>query len=174
MSKAFTKDEASWEEPIVPPRPPLPAGVPNYVTPRGLSLLHTELAGLEAERRRLEADRDDEMDYRRRLAILTARTSDLNVRIASAVVVDPGRQPRDVVRFGARVTLRTVSGERAGEERQLEIVGIDEADAAHGRVAFTAPIARVILGRGVGDTASLDTPRVKELLEVIAIDYAAE
>jgi len=52
-----------------------------------------------------------------------------------------------------------VGGEHAGEERRLAIVGIDEADVAHGRVAFTAPIAHVILGRGVGDTAALDTPR---------------
>ena len=76
-----------------------------------------------------------------------------------------------MVRFGARVTLRTLSGERAGEEREIEIVGIDEADAAHGRVAFTAPIARAILGRRVGDTATMDTPRMKDLLEVVSIDY---
>jgi transcription elongation factor GreB len=72
------------------------------------------------------------------------------------------------------VTLRMVGGAHAGEERHLEIVGIDEADAAHGRVAFTAPIARAILGRGVGDTAALDTPRGQDLLEVVSIDYEAE
>jgi transcription elongation factor GreB len=173
VSKAFIKDEA-WEEPIIPPRAPVPAGVPNYVTPRGLSLLRAELAALEADRHGLEADRGDEDEYRRRLAILTVRTGDLTARIASAVVVDPRHQPRDAVRFGAMVTLRTVGGEHAGEERHLEIVGIDEADAAHGRVAFTAPIARAILGRGVGDTAALDTPRGQELLEVVSIDYEAE
>ena len=172
VSKAFTKDEA-WEEPIIPPRAPVPAGIPNYVTPRGLRLLRAELAGLEAERHRLDADRSDEAEYRRRLAILTGRTSELAARLASAALVDPRRQPRDLVRFGASVTLRTVSGERAGEERRLEIVGIDEADAAHGRVAFTAPIARAILGRAVGDTAALDTPRGRDLLEVVSIDYAA-
>ena len=170
MSKAFTKDEA-WEEPIIPPRAPVPAGVPNYVTPRGLRLLHEELAELEAERHRLEADRSDEVEYRRRLAILTGRTSELAARIASAALVDPRLQPRDQVRFGASVTLRTVSGERAGEERRLEIVGIDEADAAHGRVAFTAPIARAILGREVGETAALVTPRGRDLLEVVSIEY---
>jgi transcription elongation factor GreB len=173
VSKAFTKDEA-WEEPIIPPRAPLPAGVPNYVTPRGLRLLRAELAELEAERHRVDADRGDEVEYRRRLAILTGRTSGLTARLASAAPVDPRRQPRDEVRFGARVTLRTVSGERAGEERRLEIVGIDEADAAHGRVAFTAPIARAILGREVGETAALDTPRGRDLLQVVSIDYAAE
>ena len=90
------------------------------------------------------------------------------------MVVDPHPQPHDQVRFGASVTLRAVGGERAGEERRLEIVGIDEADAAHGRMAFTAPIARAILGRQVGDTVTLDTPRGKDLLEVLSIDYPAE
>ncbi len=99
--------------------------------------------------------------------------SDLTARIASAVVVDPRHQPRDAVRFGAMVTLRTLSGEHAREERRLEIVGVDEAEVAHGRIAFTAPIARAILGRGVGDTAALDTPRGKELLQVVSIDYPA-
>lgn len=173
MSKAFTKDEA-WEEPFVPPRAPVPAGVPNYVTPRGLRLLREELATLEAARRQLEAERGDDVEYRRRLAILTGRTGDLTGRIASAVVVDPRHQPRDEARFGARVALRTLGGEHAGEERRLEIVGIDEADAVHGRVAFTAPLARAILGRRVGDTAALDTPRGQDLLEVVSIDYAPD
>ena len=173
VSKAFTKDEA-WEEPIIPARAPVPVGVPNYVTPRGLRLLRAEHAELEAERRRVEADRRDEVEYRRRLAILTGRTRELTDRLASAVLVDPQRQPRGEVRFGASVTLRTVSGERAGEERRLEIVGIDEADAAHGRVAFTAPIARAILGREVGETAAFNTPRGQDLLEVVSIAYRAE
>jgi transcription elongation factor GreB len=172
MSKAFTKDEA-WEEPIIPPRAPVPAGVPNYVTPRGLGFLRAELAALEADRHGLEVEHSDGDEYRRQLAILTVRMSDLSARIASAVVVDPRHQPRDAVRFGAMVTLRTMSGERAGEERRLEIVGVDEADAARGRITFTAPIARAILGRGVGDTAALDTPRGKELLQVVSIDYPA-
>lgn len=173
MSKAFTKDEA-WEEPIIPPRAPIPAGVQNYVTPRGLRLLREELATLEMERHRVEADRADEAEYRRRLAILAGRTRDLTARLASAAVVDPRQQPHDEVRFGASVTLRSLDGQREGEERRLEIVGIDEADAAHGRVAFIAPIARVILGRGVGDTVVLDTPRGKDRLEVVAIHYPPE
>src|SRR5262245_55980464 len=90
VSKAFTKDEA-WEEPIIPPRAPLPAGVANYVTPRGLGLLRAELAALEAERQRLLRDRNDELEHRRQLAIVTGRIGDLTARISSAVIVDPGR-----------------------------------------------------------------------------------
>ena len=173
MSKAFTKDDA-WEEPVVPPRAPLPAGVPNYVTPRGLALLRAELAELEAERRRVDSDRSDEVESRRRLAIVAGRLAELSARIASAEVVDPRRQPHDAVRFGASVTLKTVSGESAGEERRLEIVGVDEADPASGRVAFVAPIARAVLGSAVGETVSLQTPRGEELLQVVSIAYKAD
>ena len=94
-------------------RPPA-GGVQNYVTPRGLRLLRAELAALELERHGLEAERADEAEYRRRLAIVAGRTSHLAARLASAVLVDPHRQPHDQVRFGASVTLRTVDGQRAG------------------------------------------------------------
>jgi transcription elongation factor GreB len=171
VSKAFTNEEA-WEEPIVPPRVALPPGVTNYVTPRGLRLLREEMAGLGAERQRLDGDRRDETEYRHRSSILTGRVNDLAERIASAVLVEPQRQPRDRVRFGAMVSVRIADGDRAGEERRIEIVGVDEADAAQGRVAFISPIARALLGRAVGDTATLKTPRGAEALEVIAIEYA--
>ena len=174
MSKAFTKDEA-WEEPVIPPRAPLPVGVPNYVTPRGLRLLRAELAGLEAERQRLDAERsDDDAEHRRRLVIVAGRVNELSARVASAQMVDPSRQSHETVRFGARVTLRTLAGTRAGEERRVDIVGVDEADAAHGRVAFVAPIARAIIGCAVGETATLVTPRGEELLQVLRIEYAED
>ena len=105
---------------------------------------------------------------------MTGRLSELAARIGSAEVVDADRQPHDTVRFGARVMLRTVSGIGAGEERRLQIVGVDEADATHGRVAFIAPIARAILGLAVGEAASLQTPRGEELLQVMSIEYPAD
>ncbi|MEO8605355.1 MAG: GreA/GreB family elongation factor [bacterium] len=171
MSKAFTKDEA-WEEPVVAPRAPLPPDVPNYVTPRGLAALRSELAGLEALRQPLDASAADDPEQRRRQAIAGKRLSDLTTRLASAQLVDPRQQPHDTVRFGAIVVLRTLDGGREGEERRLQIVGVDEADAAHGRVAFVAPIARAVLGLAAGETATLHAARGDELLEVMSIEYA--
>jgi transcription elongation factor GreB len=174
MSKAFTKDDDAWEEPVVAPRAPLPAGVPNYVTARGLRLLRDELAGLEAERQSLDDERTDEQERRRRRAIVTRRLADLVARVSSAQVVDPRLQRDDRVRFGVRVRLRTVTDEVAGEERCLEIVGVDEADPAGGRVAFTSPIARAVLGTQVGEVVSVQTPRGEDQVEVVSIDYPVD
>jgi len=162
MSRAFTKED-SWEEPVVPPRASLPPGVPNYVTPRGLTLLNAEADALETERAGLEATTPDEADRRKRRAVLTRRMSDLAARIATAEVVEPGKQPRGKAHFGARVTLRTATG----ETRTLQIVGVDEADPDAGLIAFLAPIARAILGHAAGETIPFQADR----LTIIAIDY---
>lgn len=165
MSRAFVKDDAAESPPLVPPRPPLPRGVKNYVTPRGLALLRAERVTLDAERARLAAAGADG-DRTRDLAIVARRLADLDARIASAVVVHPGEETPDAVRFGTTVTLR---GE--GSERRFQIVGVDEVDAATGRVAFVAPVARAAIGKRVGEAAVLKTPRGEEHLTVVAIDY---
>lgn len=156
---------------MIPPRASLPEGVTNYVTPRGLRLLREEYAALEAERQRPETDSGDDLERRRRRVIATRRLSDLSGRIASAEVVEPARQARDKIRFGARVTLESEGGERAGEERRLQIVGVDEADPDHGLVAFVAPLARALLGHTEGEIATLKTAQGEERLRVLTIEY---
>jgi transcription elongation factor GreB len=172
VSKAFTKDDAPDEALVLPSRAPLPAGATNYVTPRGLASLRAELEHLSAERdgrtERVEpAPRGvaRATDRARELAVLHARVRELEERIASAIVVAPTPLPRDEVRFGTCVTIR---GE-AGSDRHYEIVGVDEADASAGRVAFVAPLARALLGKRVGDVVTLRAPRGEEEIEVLAI-----
>lgn len=170
MSKAFTKDDAD-EAPLVPRRAPLPDGVPNHVTPRGLRLLRAEHTRLEAERRSADAQaRDDGDGAPHRLAALDQRLADLAERIAGARPVDPARVATDQVRFATQVTLRTLDGERPGEVRRVQIVGVDEADPAAGRIAFTAPLARAVLGSEVGDVVTLETASGEEEIEVVAIE----
>lgn len=171
MSRAFVKDE-SWEEPVVAPRAPLPEGVPNYVTARGLGLLREEQAELEARRAAIEADTAlDDDQRRRRLSVLATRLRDLVTRVATAEVVAPGTAAPDAVRFGALVTLRTTSGATAGEQLRLRIVGVDEADPDHDRVAFTSPIARAVLGKKLGESARLRAAGGDETLTIEAIEY---
>ncbi len=160
MSKAFTKDEgAANEAVIVPRRAPLPEGVPNYVTRTGLAQLRGELRDLEAQRAR-----PSEPAQR---AALDERIAALEARIGSAELVDSAAQPRDEVRFGATVTVV----DEDGREHRHRIVGVDEADAAHGRIAFVAPLARALFGKRVGDVAVVRTPAGDAEVEVVAIDY---
>ena len=166
VSKAFTKDDAGDEPVVVPARAPLPTGVPNYVTPRGLGLLRDELTRRHSERGPLDALAD--ADARRvGLLALATRLGELEARLSSAIVVAPADQPHDEVRFGALVTVRSESG----EARQYRLVGVDEADGAQGLVAFISPLARALLGRRVGEVATLRTPRGEEELEVVALSY---
>jgi transcription elongation factor GreB len=161
VSRAFVKEDAA-AAPLVRPRAPLPQGVPNYVTPRGLKLLHSERNALVAElaaQAQTEAVGD--------VVALRARLAELEARIASAVPVDPAEGAPDVVRFGVRVEVRASDG----TERAYRIVGVDEADAATGRVAFVAPLARALIGKRVGEVGPLQTPRGEDELQIVAVDF---
>jgi transcription elongation factor GreB len=157
MSKAFTKDDAPDAAPVPRRRAPLPAGVPNYVTRRGLTLLRDELAALDAES--VPGDQPAARQAR------AARRAELEERIATAVVAPTPADPAEV-RIGARVRVSSESG-----ARELLIVGVDEAEPASHRVAFTAPLARALLGRRAGDTATARTPAGEETLEIEDVAY---
>lgn len=162
MSKAFTSEETPVDV-LVPPRAPLPPGVPNYVTPRGLESLKAERSQLEAKRAEIEQGPEDG-----RGAALTAwatRLAELDQRLASAQLVAAASLEPGVVRFGSRVTV----ADESGQEKTFEIVGVDEADPAAGKVAFLAPIARALLGRELGDTVSVQTPGKRQELTISAL-----
>ncbi|MES1172663.1 MAG: GreA/GreB family elongation factor [Bacteroidota bacterium] len=174
MSKAFTKeDDGAVEPPVVAARALLPAGVPNYVTARGLRALRDELAALadgasDGARPRPITSEGGEAS-RRAAEAIELRRRDLDARIASAVLVD---RPADVdgageVRFGARVQVRFASG----IDRRYQIVGVDEANAAAGLIAFVSPMARALLGRRVGDTITVRTPGGEEDVELMDVSF---
>ncbi|SDK99855.1 transcription elongation factor GreB [Catalinimonas alkaloidigena] len=169
MSTAFLKEDAPDRKVFIPPRAPLPPGVTNYVTPRGLARLQQERADLEAERTQVQTHETDEAERTRKLAELNGRLAELQPRLASAKVLDPQSQPQDEVRFGATVTLHPVSGK--GQPRQLTFVGVDEAAASEGRIAFTAPIAHQFMGRHVGDRVTLRSRTGEETMQITAIAY---
>jgi transcription elongation GreA/GreB family factor len=99
---------------------------------------------------------------------LTKRLAELSARITGAVEVDSS-QPSDEIRFGATVTVRGEAGERT-----YQIVGVDEASAREGRIAFSSPLARALLGRHAGDEVVAGNPRGEEELVVVAIRYGEQ
>lgn len=157
--------EETAELPLVVPRAPLPEGIPNYVTPRGLALLRAERAALEAARPHASGPEDAAA-----VASYQARLGALDGRIHSAVLLDPETLPHDEVRFSAVVSLRGPEGQR----RRYRIVGVDEAEPKAGRIAFTAPLAAELTGKRVGDAVMLRSPGGEAEYEITAIDYAPE
>jgi transcription elongation factor GreB len=173
LSKAFTREESGDDPVIVPERPPLPPGVPNYVTERGKALLEEEHRRLSEERARLKAEPADDREEERQkqLAVINRRLADLSERIATARVVQPPDSPDKVVRFGATVTLRTREGPGAGETRRITLVGVDEAQESPDLVSFSAPIARAVLGHRAGETVTHRTKGGEEVLEIVDVAY---
>ena len=159
MSKAFTKGGEGDALEELPPVDEWPPGVRNYLTPEGHAALKREIDRVR------EAPRGDA----RSRVQLDQRLQALLARLEAAEVIDPAAQPRDVVRFGASVTVE----DDDGAERRYRIVGVDEADPKRGQVSWRSPIARALTGRRVGDSTTLHTPARDEELTVVAIDYEA-
>lgn len=162
MSRAFVKEDGPDNTPL----PDLPLSPhPNFVTPRGLGVLRARLADLQETLRQLKA-RPERLDLLPEKAV-ERDIRYVEARLMSAILVDPGSQPRDEVAFGARVT---VAGD-TGSETTYEIVGEDEADAALNRVAPHSPLARALLGARVGEVVEWRRPAGGIELEVVRIAY---
>ena len=106
-------------------------------------------------------------ERKRQMTALGEKIQMLHARLARTQVVDPSRQRPEVARFGAHVVLSAPDG----SERAFQIVGVDEADAAKGLVAFTSPIARAVSGKKVGDVVTLSTASGEETLVVLRVEY---
>jgi transcription elongation factor GreB len=133
MSRAFVKDDSDAPEPRFERRPV--STLPNYVTPRGLTLLRADLS-------RAIADGDNDA------------TEYFQGRIESAIVVDPASHPSGVVEFGASVRAH----DSAGQELRVRIVGDDEADPAHGSISWESPIAKAFTDHKVGERVTVRRP----------------
>jgi transcription elongation GreA/GreB family factor len=158
MSRAFVKES---DEAGVPPLPDRPiSSARNLVTRRGLRLIERAIAQHRSELATATAAAEREAVGRasRELRYWSAR-------LASAELAEPATATDRVV-FGTAVTLRRPDGRRV----TYRIVGEDEADPATGRIAWTTPVARALLGCRPGDLCALPVGEV----EILAIDPTAE
>jgi len=166
MSRGFVKEDDQEEVPMVPQRAYLPEGVPNFVTRSGMELLLAEKEALISERENLNITRENE----KRIAInfINAKLQLLNNRIAEARVIDTKEQPQDEITFGASVTLTTLS---TGNMQTFQIVGVDEADIARGKISFLSPLAKAMINKKTGDRVTIKRDRENIVYEIIRISY---
>ncbi len=133
MSVAFRREsDEEHKEPRF--ELPLPSG-PNLVTARGKALIDEKIAALEAEQPGADEARGEAIARELRY---------WNTRRVTAILAPP--PPEDEVAFGSRVRFLL-----NGQERTITLVGDDEADPAAGLIAFSAPLARALIGAGEGD-----------------------
>jgi len=113
---------------------------------------------------------DSSSDHEKRIALnhINAKLQLLNNRIATAKIVDLNRQPQNEIRFGAVITLKT---EATKKIQVFQIVGVDEADISKGKIAFTSPLARVLINKKAGDRAVLKRDRDNMVFEIMDINY---
>jgi len=153
----------------------------RFITPEGLARIraeYDELFGVERPKivetvswAASLGDRSENADYiygKRRLREIDRRLGYLAKVMKQAKVVDPATQPtRDQVRFGATVELADENDQR----RTVTIVGDDEANASAGRIGWSAPIARSLIGARVGDERVVRLPAGEKSYEVMEIRY---
>jgi len=140
MSRAFTKEPDEGEAVEDLPDRPI-SEHPNLVTAEGLAQIEDAMTRAQEELTRAQGAND-------RAAIAHAGR-DLRYWTARRSTAQPMPAPEnaDKVQFGSTVTI-----ERDGGRRQTwRIVGEDEADPARGTLSHASPLARMLMGREVGD-----------------------
>jgi len=156
-------------------------GQPRFITAEGFAKLRSEYDELFAvERPKLvetiawaaaNGDRSENGDYiygRKKLREIDRRLGFLAKAMKSAKIVQPGSQgSRDQVRFGATVELADEEDNR----RTVTILGDDEADAADGRISWSAPLSRALVGARVGDERIVRLPAGEKCYEIVSIRY---
>lgn len=157
------------------------ADTPRFITPEGFRRLkaeYEELFGVERPKivevvswAASLGDRSENADYlygKKRLCEIDRRLGYLARIMKAAKIVDPATQPsRDQVRFGATVELADEDDNR----RTLTIVGDDETDASAGRIGWSAPLARALIGAKAGDERIVRLPTGEKSYEVLSIRY---
>jgi transcription elongation factor GreB len=166
MSRGFVKEDDQEDVPMVPPRAHLPEGVTNYVTGTGMDELLAEQQALMEEKENLDIVSENE----RRIAVnnIIAKLKLLNNRITEARIINLEDQPKDEIRFGAKVTLKT---EGTNETETFQVVGVDEANISRGKISFLSPLARALTNKKVGDRVLLKRPKGDRVFIIMNITY---
>lgn len=159
MSVAFTREESAETaaETLLPDRAISPH--PNLVTEAGLKALEVQLQ--QAREAYRAANAVEDVNERRRQAagpVRDLRYFAERVRTAQLVAAPASN---DTVAFGSTVTFSRDDG----RVQTYRIVGEDEADPKAGSISYVAPVARILMGKAVGDLVTIGAQE----LEIIAI-----
>ena len=120
---------------------------------------------------RAHGDISENAEYhaaRERQSFVEGRVAELEDKISRAQVIDVKKLSGNIIKFGAKVQL---SDEDSGEATSYQIVGAEEADIGNGRLSITSPLARALIGKKVGESVEVSTPRGTKAYEIIKVRF---
>jgi transcription elongation factor GreA len=150
------------------------------MTPRGAQKLRDELARLKEERPKISrdigvarehGDLSENAEYhaaKERQGMVEARIKDIEDKLARAEIIDPGKLSGEKISFGATVDLANVDTD---ESVTYQIVGAEEADISQGLISISAPLARALIGKQVGDEVKVKLPAGERHYEVVDVRF---
>ena len=151
------------------------------ITADGFERLQVELKQLKNEERpavikaiaaaREHGDLSENAEYhaaRERQSFIEGRIAELEDKLTRVEVIDVSKVSGDKVKFGAKVNLADCDTD---EEVEYQLVGEYESDIGAGLLSITAPLARALIGKSVGDIAEVVTPGGHKDYEIIKISY---
>lgn len=157
----------------------------DYVpmTREGYNRIKAEIEVLEQEMPRIaekiaearaEGDLKENAEYhaqRENQGMVQAKINALKTKLANAFVVDPSKQPKNEVAFGATVKVRNLD---YGDEEEYTMVGAGDEDYDVGRILTTSPIGSALMGGKVGKKIEIQVPRGTLKYEILSIEYRTE
>ncbi len=151
------------------------------MTREGLEALKEELDQLKKEERpkvveaieeaRAKGDLSENAEYdaaKEKQGFVEGRIQELEAKISQAQVINPANLSGDRVKFGATVTVYNLETD---EESTYKIVGDEEAAPDEGKISYTSPIAKALIGKEIAEEVTLDTPNGEKLLEIIDVEF---
>ena len=151
------------------------------MTPQGAQKVREELMRLREERPKISRDIETAREHgdisenaeyhaaKERQGMIEAHIKDLEDKLSRAEIIDPSRLSGPRIRFGATVELLNIDTD---EEVRYRIVGAEEADLSQGTISISAPLARALIGKEVGDEISVTLPVGQRKYEITNVEYA--
>ncbi|MEW6001638.1 MAG: transcription elongation factor GreA [Nitrospirota bacterium] len=151
------------------------------ITPEGYRKLQEELERLLKVERpaiikaiaeaRSHGDLSENAEYhaaKERQSFIEGRIQELQTKLALSEVIDPSRISQSKIAFGAKVRVLDVE---ADTEYVFKLVGPDEADVRNGKISINSPVGRSLLGKGVGEIATIKAPSRTIEYEILEITF---
>lgn len=151
----------------------------HYMTQEGFDKLKKDLADAIAQRPAISAaiaearekgDLSENAEYesaRDAQGLLEMNIARLQDLVANARVIDESKLSTDQVGILSKVKVKNLA---LGREMQFTIVGEQEANFAAGKLSFTTPIGKALMGHKVGDVVEAQAPNGVMKFEILSIE----